>query len=133
MKQREYNFRAFNFDTGTMFQVEKTEMDGWCCGFDRQHRYQDIFFKKYGENKPNGVLLQFVGSYDHYGREIYEGDLVQNLQHPGERPYTVAWDEGFYLKRTAPNDPGSDILAPWEIEWDQFLVIGNIYEGVNVI
>lgn len=125
MAEENFRMRAFNFDTGKMFQVEEIEMAGWARGHDRQHKYQDVFFKKYGENPANGCLLRPTGYFDVNDNEIYEDDIVESLRPGsyGER-FKVSYGNGFYLN----NGKGADEDIE---ESQQFRIVGNIYEGVK--
>lgn len=90
MYANDLKLRGYNMETEIIFQVRTVEMDGWARGVTKEGVYQDIFFKQYGENKPNGYLLRATGSSDKHGREIYEGDLI--LETADNRLYRVDYD-----------------------------------------
>ena len=71
-------------------------------------------------------LMQFTGLLDKNGKEIYEGDIIQNEF--GKK--IVTWcDGGFYC------DEEKTIMRIyfWLLELSKIKVIGNIYENPELL
>lgn len=109
MKNRIIKFRAWDKDTKVMFEVSRHSFP-----------LHDVI----DEGWP---LMQFTGLTDKNGKEIYEGDIVQNYDFNGHMSrYKVAYFEnGFYLFR--------DKRAKFDIWWNLVEVIGNIYENPELL
>lgn len=71
-------------------------------------------------------IMQYTGLKDKNGREIYEGDVVEN----NDYKWQITWEEGcVYLKGIG------DTKGKWWIgtENPYSEIIGNIYEHPNLI
>ena len=123
---RKIRFRAWDKRTKEMYDV--IEM-GWRDDFGMR-----IGFLK---NPPWGSrprtqeeveLMQYIGRHDKNGKEIYEGDRVK-AWHPNGTLYYVGiikWDNEqstYFLNREELLS-----LPLYLYEYDEFEVIGNIYE-----
>jgi hypothetical protein len=110
MKQREIKFRVWD---GRQKAMAK---DYVITIFDRdlpQVQYQG--FHRDGED---WVLMQFTGHHDKNGKEIYEGDI---LTWPDTDPFEVKWGAGMWEGIGLPE------------EWNDCVIIGNIYENPELL
>jgi len=75
----------------------------------------------------NGNLMQFTGLLDKKGKEIYEGDILQNDWNHNK--FVVEWGEGEY-----PYQSDADSTAnKWNVKYGGCEIIGNIYENPELI
>ena len=79
---------------------------------------------------PNVILMQYTGLKDKNGKEIYEGDIVNN------GPLAPAWVEwleegaGFIFREAGSDEWWSPNGFSTESAWE---VIGNIYENSELL
>lgn len=72
------------------------------------------------------ILMQFTGSKDKNGKEIYEGDVYFNAQWTGGcKGQVVEWDETGGFTCFCDCELGND---PYDVE-----IIGNIWENPELI
>lgn len=72
-------------------------------------------------NKITGLLMQCIGIEDKKGVDIFEGDRV--VHEDGSYGFVV-WNEGILQFLI-----GNGMVKHDPIKWNQFTVIGNIYEN----
>ncbi len=132
---REIKFRAWNRLNGKMYEnvgyrnglifidYDYDEYDFECEG-------DIIINSNYILDEDITEIMQYTGLKDKNGNEIYEGDIVEELN--GER-HPIVYEEyrfdvyGFY-------DTGYDIAGDGFSEGsDKFKVIGNIYENPELL
>lgn len=127
---REIKFRFWT--GGMMLKVTKITWEG---------RYMPIAWidgewngASYGMDKGRGVLLEYTGLKDKNGKEIYEGDILQDSKKVRAQ---IRWCEdmqmlgsGFYALSIKPETP----FDAYERSWlDIAEVIGNIWETPELL
>jgi uncharacterized phage protein (TIGR01671 family) len=116
---REVNFRAWNKDYKVM---EEVDMNYW-----------------YNFNNNLYILMQYTGLEDENGKEIYEGDILEETitdpQNGDELPYRkflVFWAgsyASFALKDLLNEDNDQETM--WDIVG--LKIVGNIYENPELL
>jgi hypothetical protein len=109
---REIKFRAWLIDEKKWYDVDITD-SGSVGVLNINYKYE---------------LCQFTGLFDKNGKEIYEGDFVQNsaieyaIKKDNDKPWLVEFDRGcFGCHRMA-------LRAIIDIE-----IIGNLYENPELL
>jgi len=95
----------------------------------------DWFISLLEGDEPDDVLMQFTGLTDKYGKEIWEGDLVQNefAKKNGAKPYIVVYQApSFVMKQSKKAKFWATFdLAETSRQFEE--VIGNIYENPDLL
>ena len=141
---------AHHTERGEMSLVEDEETS-WLNGFidlwDRSHKPEDQFsYKEYMANLDEVSIslrgnlttlirldvleiMQFTGLLDKNGKEIYEGDIVND---PDYKPDRIVFYEplgaGFYTKF-----PSGNFIERLSLSYQSSKVIGNIYENPELL
>ena len=68
------------------------------------------------------ILMQFIGSLDTSGNEVYEGDIIE-YGDARKSKYVVEWVDGQFIFRRLQGIAASN----------KFKVIGNIYENEDLL
>lgn len=113
---REIEFRAWHKEAEFMFDVyglSSTAVEEKRNGISYIYSRKDV------------VLMQYTGLKDKNGKKIYEGDMVKNDVDTG----VVFWHEAraMFLVDSSLTD-----IAPMD-DWDNFEVIGNIYDNPELL
>lgn len=136
---REIKFRAWVKDKDKMVDVSSIEFDG--CGFPKAKSNQVIWEVGYRrrnvgyvwEHESNIEIMQSTGIKDKNGTEIYEGDILTD--HGDEGPLYVKYsNEHAAFVFVDKFDPfGVTSYTTLQISYEQFEVIGNIYENPELV
>jgi uncharacterized phage protein (TIGR01671 family) len=135
--KREIKFRAINALGEMIYGLPYTdeanstiyynEYNNRMCWRDEQGRHCNQPYK-------NGTLMQYTGLRDKHKREIYEGDILRNVDNPyvDYNPYIVFYNtrEGGWMWRCTINEQ-EDILNQGIAGNGE--VIGNIYEHSELL
>ena len=135
---REYKFRAWDVENKEMLDIEDLHWDDCTGEFSvRTTMYSDYF------DTEDMILMQYTGLKDKNGKEIYEGDILKIpewlLQDNQELCVCVYAEEhqasdiigfGLYIKDGYSGE--YKIIVPSD-EWDEFEVIGNIYDDPELL
>ncbi len=117
---REIKFRFYSKDAGQYAQVKSVDLGGdfftvRCLG--KNHHIDGI-----------GQLEQFTGLRDKNGKEIYEGDILENPDY--EEAFVVEYHEGMagYVGWGDDKIAGCYLITGDEIE-----IIGSIHENPELL
>lgn len=117
----EFNKMGF-LEDGSLWYVQ---------GVDKNEEETD---PPYFENQNDWELMQYTGLKDKKGVEIYEGDIVLNLEHNQETKGVVVFVRGGF--RVALNIKGFKFNLPFNsFEENEYSlqVLGNIYENPELL
>ena len=108
---REIKFRAWNKKGRKMIDLQKltplaTELNGLFLPFN-----------------DDSILMQFTGLKDKNGKEIFEGDVLQNI---GDRNWIEAVEWSKVRPMFSPFQRITSVDSAWKI-------IGNIYENPELL
>ena len=130
---REIKFRAWQKAYITQFTIDDKLTD---CNIPAEMIYyfntvshgETNFFNFSFVNKDRYELMQFTGLYDKNGKEIYEGDIVKEINDKNKCPdnYLVEFDEGCagWLPFT---------YHGWDLSPNCSEIIGNIHENKELL
>lgn len=125
---RKIKFRAWDKEYNKMYyNAERT--------YDFGLNDSDIMEESFGGvlNNDNFIVMQYTGLADFNGKEIYEGDILQDIK---GRIYKIIWDE-FLASFESPDfycsyqDEPKRIFS--EYAHTNMSVIGNIYETPDLL
>lgn len=122
---REIKFRVYDKDTKMMHicgedihdEISFTNEDNRAYYYNLQNGYGSL------TEKSSYILMQYTGLKDKNGKEIYEGDIVQqyNIKANG----IIIYKYGQF---------GTNALGMfWDIHSSQTEVIGNIYDNPDLL
>lgn len=119
---RDIKFRAWVADKGQMEEMTSISLP-WV------------------DNPPNFILMQFTGKKDDFGKDIYEGDILEALEYDlssgsDKDYYVVKFNDNNYGQVLGWNaeDKNGEAHCEYYGQWIAFCkVIGNIYENPNLL
>jgi uncharacterized phage protein (TIGR01671 family) len=119
---REIKFRAWGESEDTEYEPAM------------QHSFDvapdgNIFYR--GDVQTKWILMQYTGLHDKNGKEIYEGDIVQNINTKDKE--TITYDEGCFWWGAAPINIIKRIGLETSSNMEVHKVIGNIYENPQAV
>lgn len=135
---RDIKFRAYDKENKEMLDVENLYWNEVTGEFlIRTTMYSDYF------NTDEMILMQYTGLKDKNGKEIYEGDILKIpewLWQDNQELCVCIYNEehqtseiigfGLYIKDGYSGE--YKIIVPSD-EWDEFEVIGNIYDNPELL
>jgi hypothetical protein len=79
------------------------------------------------------ALMQYVGSKDRNGREIYEGDIVRHHHNKNKTNYVVEWSDASFGFIATPikENPGRPHLN--QATMLSYEIVGNIYKNPELL
>jgi uncharacterized phage protein (TIGR01671 family) len=144
---REIKFRGKRIDNGELVYGDLRQIEGHCCVLDYDigdngvtdiQRIFDIAYEVIPE-----TVGQFTGLLDKNGKDIYEGDLLEIVDYPGENyyveiaksddpPHNFIW--GYRKKPEAEVRGISDgLFSMLEEGFPGGEVIGNIHDHPHLL
>jgi uncharacterized phage protein (TIGR01671 family) len=125
---RELKFRVWDKEAGEYLEGEEDK--AFVLKLDGTH-YVEMTFGYYNKGK-DWVIEQFTGLKDKNGKEIYEGDIVENTyEDVGKVRYEVRWDCGRFIMES--RKPVNLVQIGMGIYPHSSEVIGNIHENQELV
>lgn len=130
---REIKYRGFY--EGKMYQVGEIRFEAKevCLWNGKGSTFNFI-------NTSKVELMQFTGFCDRFCREIYEGDIIGDMQEvDGEKVQSkqqVFWNEptgSWHLDNSFDQDKGCSTELCLELNDFEYKVLGNVYENVELL
>lgn len=131
---RPIRFRAWDEKLKKMFVPNHIDGHGFLVTEERHVEDTDEMGRptRYGTHPieyPNPyVLMQFTGLLDRYGKEVYEGDIVEVKEYNHERRVVFFADCMFTMNESGDANRSSQPLIGYGLS-----VIGNIYSNPDLI
>lgn len=122
MTNRPIKFRAWDEKSKFMYSPDDNNSEMFMY-FDGTVCYDGSPTKDY-------ILMQFTGLLDKNGKEIYEGDVIQDGDEPQD--YEVSFNSGsFWAEEIIPLQGGS-MISLYDVR-GHCEIIGNIYENKDLL
>lgn len=123
MSNTRFKFRGYDAETCEIVDLQEIMLDA---------NYQYYFNSKDDTDRvPTSTIMQFTGLTDYTGREVYSGDIIDNLTFGDSPcPASVVFEDGSYRKNYPDwdRDLPKPILDADDIKLLELEVIGNIYQ-----
>jgi uncharacterized phage protein (TIGR01671 family) len=137
---RQIKFRAWHKKAKKMFLPEKMGQDEMCLNPDgRGFVNVSGISTKLSQYFPEMIPEQFTGLLDQYGKEIYEGDVIQFAYRTGTKDDSIK----LFTGNVVWNDLGYwSIVVHGKEKWENALfdcslsdieIIGNIHENPELL
>jgi uncharacterized phage protein (TIGR01671 family) len=124
---RTIKFRAWDIKNKRFWHDVEQEYDGLGRD-DNEYNWQVSSFADYLDDPDRYDVQQYTGLKDKNGKEIYEGDIITLTGISIHGPEEVSFDYGaFGINGT------SFCYGQEELNWEDFKVIGNIYENKDLL
>ena len=94
----------------------------------------DNGFWEYTRINENQCIVEYTGLKDKNGKQIYEGDILSILRKRYSGPWETYWTyDKWGLKDKYGDYDNGDYYRGDDICWEDFEVIGNIYENPELL
>jgi len=138
---RKIKFRAWDKEAKKMISADMADgYDGLFVYFSGGVGSIDFGCPDGGIGGSNVELMQFTGLLDQNGKEIYEGDVVQEVNENGAFLYRVFWEKydcAFYLApvfvKDKELDKNGNMLTRMSSLYTEVEVVGNIYQNPELL
>lgn len=77
----------------------------------------------------SATVGQYTGLTDKNGKKIFEGDILLDNHVSVQKPYSVIYFSGSFVRRTADGN----YLSLSVLNEDEFEIIGNIYDNSELL
>ena len=126
---REIKFRAWDKREKRMVIVLAINFNTNFLHYAFDNSWGVKYGKSYWSDIYNFELMQYTGFKDKYGKEIWEGDILEGRNNPKPVYYVAKWiDRLASFRLVTPEGYEINLAYPTGLE-----VIGNIYENPELL